>query len=261
MAGTRPERRQHLRLAAEYEYYARAQGLTLVGLIRDVSPYGIGLFSEHPLPAQTPIEVKTYIPYANLNIEAKGLVVFCVDNPLPKKASQKYLIGIRFLEGPLEDFSIPDQQVRKIKVAPSHSITIEIAAPRCYELLASYERYPEWASGIKKAVILEKYPDGRGRRVDFEHDFFFRRIHYVLDYTYDDRNLVLSWVSTGGDTEVVSITGSYSFKASGPVVTFANYQLDIALSIIPSQRLVHYATNILMRKEMKNFRDFVKKNS
>jgi hypothetical protein len=79
---------------------------------------------------------------------------------------------------------------------------------------------------------------------------------YVLQYSYDDQHTILSWVSAGGDEEIMKITGRYVFKNAGPGRCHATCELDITLGVIPSNRLAQYATSVLMRSEMKNFRKF-----
>jgi len=255
------ERRRYPRMSAAYDYVATSGGRTSAGLTRDVSPYGIGIFSEQAFEPDDKIELKIHIPDVNINIEAKGEVIYCIDNPGESAQAARYLVGARFTEGPLEDFSMADSQSVKSRHTPSHTLTINVDARRCFEILSDFDRYPEWASGVEEAQVLERYPDGRGKRVEFLHNFFLRKVRYVLDYSYDDENNVLSWVSGGGDEEIIGITGSYTFQSRWADKTFATYKLEVTLSIIPSKRIVQFATKVLMRKEMKNFRAFAEKNA
>ncbi len=257
----RPERRQHARIPAAYQYFITLEGKTRTGRIRDVTPFGLSILSEQPVSPGQELDVKLFIPDVNLKIEARGEVVYCIEDPHQTESSPRYLAGIKVVEGTLEDLSLIDPKKRISRHTPSHTVTINAEAKRCYELLAEFERYPEWASGVLEAKVLDTLPDGRGRRVEFVHNFFLRKVTYVLDYVYDDEACLLSWVSAGGDEDILNISGSYAFVSKGPNVTAATYELYITLSIIPSKYLVQYITNILMLKEMKNFKNFVEKNA
>jgi uncharacterized membrane protein len=86
--------------------------------------------------------------------------------------------------------------------------SVEIAAPVavCFEVITTFERYPEWFREISEANVLERYPDGLGKVVEFFMDFFLKRIRYVLEYRYSKPRR-LDWHSVDGDIE--SIEGSY----------------------------------------------------
>ncbi|HUT52945.1 MAG TPA: PilZ domain-containing protein [bacterium] len=257
----RPERRQHARIPADYQYFITVEGRTRTGRTRDVTPFGVSILSESALSPGLELDVKLFIPDVNLKIEARGEVVYCIEDPHQTESSARYLAGIKVVEGTLEDLSLIDPKKRISRHTPSHTITINADAKRCYELLAEFERYPEWAGGVLEAQVIDTLPDGRGRRVEFVHNFFLRKVNYVLDYVYDDQAKILSWVSAGGDEDILNISGNYAFVSKGPNLTAATYELYITLSIIPSKYLVQYVTNILMLKEMKNFKNFVEKNA
>ncbi len=89
--------------------------------------------------------------------------------------------------------------------------TTEIAAPVavCFEVITTFERYPEWFDEIAEATVLERYPDGLGKIVEFAMDFFLKRIRYVLEYRYQKPRR-LEWHSVDGDIE--SIEGSYDLE-------------------------------------------------
>lgn len=248
-------------MPAEYKYFASSKGKRFHGVSHDVSPYGMCILSDDLLVQGDQVDLKVVMPSVNMTIELKGEVRHCTYNRESLEKSLGHFIGIRFTEGTLENLSVAGTRNVTSRVTPSQTIIINAGAKSCVQSLSDFVRYPEWASGIEKARVLESYPDGRGKRVEFIHDFFFRKVRYILDYFYDDKNNVLSWVSAGGDDEIMKITGSYSFIQKGPSTTFATYSLDITLSIVPSKRLVQYVTTFLMRKEMKNFKNFVEKNA
>jgi uncharacterized membrane protein len=258
---TNQERRRHKRIPVAYECLASSRGRKFTVVCRDASPFGIGVFTNTRLEPNDTVSIRILIPGVGMHIDAKGEVVYCIDNPDETSPSYRSLMGIRFTEGPVEDIILPEAEMSRSRYTPSHTITIDANAKFCYKMLSDFERYPEWASGVEDAKVLERYPDGRGKRVEFLHDFFLRKVTYILDYSYDDDNNILSWVSAGGDEEIVGISGRYIFHPSGHTETAATYKLDVTLSIIPSKKLVGYVTNILMRREMKNFKQFVEKSA
>lgn len=255
------EKRNHVRLPVEYKFAATSEGRILSGPVRDISPYGIGIFHESELKYESPVELKIYIPDMTINIDTKGEVRHCSANPVISEQLPKNLIGIKFTEGPLENFADADTRKETSRHTPRHSIAIDADPQACYKLLSDFNSYPEWASGIDEARVLESHPDGRAKRVEFVHDFYLRKVNYILNYEYNDENNILSWVSSGGDKDIVKITGCYTFAPRPNGTSVATYELDVTISVFPSKRLVHYVTQILMRKEMKNFKKFVEKSS
>ncbi len=89
--------------------------------------------------------------------------------------------------------------------------SVEISAPVavCFDVITSFERYPEWFSGISSATVLQRYPNGLGRIVEFGLDMMLKRIRYVLEYNYKAPTH-LDWHSVDGDIE--SIAGHYDLE-------------------------------------------------
>ena len=48
-------------------------------------------------------------------------------------------------------------------MADTASLTISIAAPleRCWQIATDFERYPEWATDVKSAVVQSRDDQGR----------------------------------------------------------------------------------------------------
>ena len=252
--------RAYPRIQANYKYYVSCENKNFDGITHDVSPGGIGIFTDHDLPPAHELEIKLFIPDVNLNIDAKGKVVYCIGNPHSSRQPTKYLIGLQFSEGIFDELFARNTRGQVSRHTPAQTITINAPAKRCYELLGCFERYPEWTLGVKRSRILERYPDGRGKRVEFLHDLILSQISYTLDYAYDDGKSLLSCVSTGTAREILNLTGSCLFVPKGKDSVFATCELDVTLSFVPSPRLIQYVTSILMRKEMYNFKKFVESN-
>jgi len=252
--------RAYPRIEANYKYFVSCPSKSFDGITHDISPVGIGIFANHDLPPAHELEIKLFIPEVDLHIDAKGKVIYCIGNPYFSRQSAKYLIGLQLSESIFADLFSSDTEAPISRYTPAQTITIGASAKRCCELLGYFQRYPEWSSGVKKTRILERYPDGRGKRVEFLHDFSLSRISYALDYSYDDEKNLLRCVSVGSAKEILNLSGSCIFVPKGKDSVFATCELDITLSCVPSPRMIQYVTTILMRKEMYNFKKFVESN-
>jgi ribosome-associated toxin RatA of RatAB toxin-antitoxin module len=114
------------------------------------------------------------------------------------------------------------------------SFTTSIAAPLalCYEAIGNFDAYPQWSSPVTKIAVLDRYPDGKARRVEFEVDMKLRTVRYVLEYTWYPPNR-LTWKMTEGD--LADIEGSYEFTAEDPKRTTATCSQAISIGFwIPS---------------------------
>ena len=96
--------------------------------------------------------------------------------------------------------------------AQTYETRIAATPEQCFAVVTDFERYPEWASPIRSCTVLERYPDGRAKRVAFDLDMTVKVVHYVLEYRYDPPTS-LRWKLVEGD--VADVEGSYQFTAAG----------------------------------------------
>ena len=251
-------------MQAQYEVFLVRGGQTTMAKARDVSMQGIGLYVKEAAEQGELVEFTIVIPSAKMNLSLNGTVRHCAPNPDPEQISLPFILGIEFGENKLEDLEFLDLQDKLLRYQASHSVAINAPALKCYEYICDFEKYPQWAGVLKKTEVLERYPDGRARRVEFELDAYIRKINYILDYFYDDAGLCLSWVNAGGD--MVSVTGRYFFKPISENQASSNYDLEVAFDFfmpnsIIHNRLVHYFSRVVMRKAMKEFKSFVERGA
>ena len=95
------------------------------------------------------------------------------------------------------------------EVRQSYSTVVAGSVEDCFAVLTDFGAYPQWSSVIKKCRVLESYPDGLAKRVEFILDMRIKTIRYVLDYTYDRPHGAV-WHLVEGD--VREIEGSYRFE-------------------------------------------------
>lgn len=119
-------------------------------------------------------------------------------------------------------------------MADTASLTISIAAPleKCWEIATDFERYPEWATDVKSAVVLQRDADGRPTEVEFRTSALGRSTHYVLAYDYAAAPHRLAWRMVKGDI-MRAVDGAYMFApdASGGVVLTYNLSIDLIVPL------------------------------
>lgn len=105
----------------------------------------------------------------------------------------------------------------------SASIEIDAPADRILEVVTDIEAYPGWQPAFKLAKVLERDPEGRPAKAEFEVDAMIRKIHYTLEYSYSPNGV--SWDMVEGDAK--QIKGAYSLEPDGEStkVTYT-YEID-----------------------------------
>ena len=117
-------------------------------------------------------------------------------------------------------------------VQQSFSTPIDAPASLCYRAIADFEAYPRWSSPITKINVLDRYPDGFARRVEFFMDMKLRTVRYVLEYAWQPPHR-LSWKYAEGDLK--DIVGSYLFEPAGADRTNATCSQAVSLGFwVPS---------------------------
>ena len=114
------------------------------------------------------------------------------------------------------------------------SIVVDAPPRAVLDVVADFEDYPAWTGAVKKVEVLERYPDGTGKRVRFLLDAGAIRDTYVLDYTWDfgeSGEGVLSWTLVES-TVLKALDGAYQLTAAGSGAgTQVRYELSVDLRI------------------------------
>lgn len=121
----------------------------------------------------------------------------------------------------LASILVPDQAVEEIRVkAPPE---------RCFGVAVDFERYPSWAPDVKRVEVLERDPDGRGKRVRYQIAALGLSITHVLEYDYADAPRQFTWRLVEADI-LRGLDGVYRFDPDddGTLVT---YRLSVDLAI------------------------------
>jgi uncharacterized membrane protein len=111
-------------------------------------------------------------------------------------------------------------------------VTIDAPPQRCWETALEFERYPEWAKDLKRAVVLSRDGDDRPQEVEFTAAAMGRSTKYILRYDYSGAPQRLSWSLVEGDI-MKALDGSYQFapSATHPGATDVTYDLSVEVVV------------------------------
>jgi len=107
----------------------------------------------------------------------------------------------------------------------SSSITVAAGRPTVMGVIADFGAYPEWATGVRSADVLEEGPDGRPKRVRFALDAGVIRDNYVLSYDWDGDGAV-RWQLAEVGSVVTEMSGAYLLAEDG-TGTSVSYELSV----------------------------------
>lgn len=118
-------------------------------------------------------------------------------------------------------------------MADAATKTITIAAPpeQCYEIVADFERYPEWVNDIAAAEVVERDAEGRPRDVEYTVSALGRKAHYTLRYDYAKAPVALRWELVEGDI-MKAIDGAYQFAPSAELDGGTDVTYDLSIDLI-----------------------------
>ena len=111
----------------------------------------------------------------------------------------------------------------------SSTMTIEAPRPVIMAVIADFGAYPQWASGVRAAEVLQMGSDGLADRVRFTIDAGVIRDTYVLSYLWQGDEQV-RWELAERGTAVSEMSGAYLLDASGDG-TRVTYELAVGLAI------------------------------
>ena len=116
-------------------------------------------------------------------------------------------------------------------MADRTSSSIVTAAPRgaVMAVIADFGAYPDWATGVRSAEVLEPGPGGQPRRVRFTLDAGLIKDSYVLAYEWDADSKV-SWELAEPGTMVTEMSGAYLLADEGSG-TRVSYELAVGTRV------------------------------
>jgi len=117
------------------------------------------------------------------------------------------------------------------------SIVIAAAPGAILDVIADFDRYPEWAGEVKKVAVISEDGDGWADQVEFTLSAGAIKDTYVLEYDWDvaeDGTGVVSWHLVSGMV-LKAMNGSYTLEdtTAGDNVagTAVSYRLSVDVKI------------------------------
>jgi carbon monoxide dehydrogenase subunit G len=111
-------------------------------------------------------------------------------------------------------------------------IVISADRARVMGVIADFESYPDWATGVKKCTVVREGANGRAEQVRFVLDASPIRDEYVLAYVWEGDEQV-TWTLAEGHM-VKAMDGAYVLTDLGDGSTRVTYRLavDVAIPLI-----------------------------
>ena len=108
------------------------------------------------------------------------------------------------------------------------SITVAASPAEILAVIADFENYPQWAGSVRECTPLERFEDGKGRKVRFVVDAGIVKDTYVNEYDWHGESGV-SWHMTEGKMQKSQV-GSYTLEPNG-ADTKVTYKLTVELAV------------------------------
>lgn len=96
-------------------------------------------------------------------------------------------------------------------------------------VIAEFDAYPEWATAVRCAEVLDQNADGRANRVRFSLDAGMIKDSYVLGYDWDG-DAQVSWELAEAGSVVSEMSGTYRLADRGGT-TEVRYELAVGIRI------------------------------
>ena len=112
----------------------------------------------------------------------------------------------------------------------SSSMTIDVPRAVIMAVIADFAAYPQWASGVRAADVVQSGPDGRPAQVRFTLDAGIIRDKYVLGYTWRDDDEV-RWELAERGSMISDMSGAYLLTDDAGGGTNVTYELAVGLAV------------------------------
>ena len=109
------------------------------------------------------------------------------------------------------------------------SIAIAVPKEAVMAVIANFDAYPEWATGVRSTEVLGREPDGRAQRVRFRLDAGMIKDSYVLGYDWDG-DAYVSWELAEAGSVISEMSGAYRLTDDGNM-TEVRYELAVGIRI------------------------------
>lgn len=132
-------------------------------------------------------------------------------------------------------------------------IVIGAPADRIMGVIADFESYPVWATGVKAAEVVSTTAAGRAQQVHFVLDAAPIRDEYELSYVWD-RDRTVSWSLAVPGEMLTSMDGAYVLEPVGDGGTRVTYQLAVDVSVPLLGMLKRKAEKVIIDTALKGLK-------
>ncbi len=130
-------------------------------------------------------------------------------------------------------------------------IVVDASPEQVMAVIADFDAYPTWATGVKQTEVLEEGTDGRPAEVRFVLDASPIKDEYVLSYEWDaDREV--TWTLVRGKV-LKGMDGAYVLKTEGDG-TRVTYRLAVEVSIPMIGMLRRKAEKVIIDTALKGLK-------
>jgi carbon monoxide dehydrogenase subunit G len=131
------------------------------------------------------------------------------------------------------------------------SIRISAPAAAVMAVIADFESYPSWATGVKRAEVVQSGADGRAEQVQFALDASPIKDEYTLSYEWDDDRQV-TWTLVHGRV-LKGMDGAYLLVETGDD-TEVTYRLAVDVAIPMIGMLKRKAEKVIIDTALKGLK-------
>lgn len=137
----------------------------------------------------------------------------------------------------------------------SSDIVISAKPDEILDVIADFDKYPDWATGVRRAEVKSE-AGGRPERVHFVLDAAPIRDEYELIYQWDDDRSV-TWTLAEPGSMLQAMDGSYELDPVDSAVgggTRVTYQLTVDVSIPMLGMLKRKAEKVVIDTALKGLK-------
>jgi ribosome-associated toxin RatA of RatAB toxin-antitoxin module len=109
------------------------------------------------------------------------------------------------------------------------SIVIDMPRKNVMAVIADFDAYPDWATGVRRAEVLSQDAGGRASKVRFTLDAGVIKDSYVLGYDWSDDERV-HWDLAEAGSVISEMSGGYQLADRGDG-TEVTYELAVGIKI------------------------------
>jgi carbon monoxide dehydrogenase subunit G len=140
-------------------------------------------------------------------------------------------------------------------MADRTTASISVAVPKAdvMAVIADFAAYPEWATAVRSAEVVDRDRGGRARLVRFRLDAGVIKDSYVLAYDWDGDSIV-RWDLAQPGSVITALTGGY-LLAEAEAGTKVTYDLAVDVRIPMPGMLKRRAEKTIIDTALKGLRD------